>query len=61
MSRVQTQGQNNVELAMVRLVLLNKKNVSKPCSKLAKIRCINSYSNMPSFTQHLISNVNHSK
>ena len=47
MSRIQTRGQNNEQFAMVRLLLLNDKNVSEPSSMLAKTMCINSYSNMP--------------
>ena len=57
MSRIQTRGQNNEQFAMVRLLLLNDKNVSEPSSMLAKTMCINSYSNMPFFTRHLIANV----
>ena len=46
MSTVQTQGQNNEEFAMVRILLLNKKNGSEPSSMLrflAKTMRINGY------------------
>ena len=46
MSRVQTQGENNVEFVMIRLLLLNKKIVSEPSSMLPKTMCINGYSNI---------------
>ena len=49
------------KFAMVRLLLLNDKNVSEPSSMLAKTMCINSYSNTPFFNRHLIANVTRSE
>ena len=53
--------QCNLELAIAIASLNKKTNVSEPSPLLDKTIRINSYSNMPFFTHHLIANVTHSK